>query len=432
MIFLFSGCKSLQWDFKEQGITIQRIGAEDVKISCSDSTKDISNILNQLIQNHAIKNIVFDNGTFSLGNTIFVKRSNITFQGSNKTKLKSIFKEKRNVNLFFINENPDSEEVIKNIHYKDLIFDADYFGFLVMVQFNKVSKFSVVDCEFYNGGKTTRDNTNLPSDWTDAIACSNKSSGLIQGNKVIGMTKVGIYISGGCGEVHVIGNYVDMKNCGVDRPGIGCLGNSVIENNVIKNCSGAGILAQTIEPTDALIRINYDVRPINIRIFKNLIEGCQNGIEFNHSPTYDLKIKNIQKLEPRLSASTIYGNTIINSSFCGVSISNRDEIEVRDNFIHNRPDLRLVCGVRIIGSNKIRVTRNIIENAQQNVFHIYKSNDIFIENNDKGQSSISALYEVELRNDENILNKFRYRGNNFSTVSFTNIDLKTREIHIEY
>ncbi|HCN38335.1 MAG TPA: right-handed parallel beta-helix repeat-containing protein [Saprospiraceae bacterium] len=430
-ITFFLGCKTTVIEEKHEGVSVQKVSNTEVKLIAKDSTKDISLLLNRLIDNAKIKKITFGDGTFNIAHTIFVQRSNITFQGSQRSVLKATVKQKEKFNLFFVNEDLRLGGYLCNVHYKNLIIDGNNFGFLGLLQFNRVENFSVKNCEFHNGGKTTKDNKNLPSEWTDGIACSNKSQGKIIGNKVIGMSKVGIYVAPGCNTVEVSGNIVDMRNLGVNRTGIQCLINGIIKDNVIKNCTGAGILGQTIEPTDNLINLGIDVRPYNIRINNNKIENCQIGIEFNHSVLYDDRIKNIQKLNPRLSVSSINDNTILNSSFCGISITNRDSIDIGRNNIYNDENIKLGTGIQILGSNYITVKNNVIENASQNIFFINNSKNILIENNSQRNSKIVSKYEIELRTEDNNIKNINYRKNVFKSMKFSNIDLIDKIINID-
>lgn len=424
LLLAMISCRGASQTVHGRGVRIEKINEHTVKIISKSRSTEISGILNKLIEDTAIHLIMFDDGVFKIEQPIFVKRSNIKFQGAGNTILKASFKSKPVFNVFFLNDNLDTETMLSNIHYANLIFDANNFGFLTLNQFNRVKNFSVVGCKFYKGGQTSIGNQNLPSDWTNAIACSNKSSGIIDHNEIVGMTKTGIYVSVGCNAVKVSNNFIDLQKIGIDRPGIQCLMNSVVENNDIRNCSGAGILAQTIEPTNQLLQLGIDVRPLNIRIKNNHIQNCSNGIEFNHNPDYDERITQLQKSNPRTSNSTIMNNTIINSSFCGIMISNRDSIEIKNNTIYNEPGNGLVSGITIIGSNRIYVHDNIIDNSVQNVFFINKSNDITIQENKAVTSKIIAKFEIELRNDDTSLKSLDYKMNSFKSHSISNIKIK--------
>jgi len=419
-VFFLSGCKTPGILYRSNNIELIEIKPSEVLLRSSASNVDITEILNKYLNDSSIKTFRISDGQFLISKHIRVARDSITILGSRKTVIKSSFPNLQQYNLMFLNESHDPSGTLNSIVYKSLIFDASNFGFLVINQFNRVKNIEVSNCQFLNGGNTFPDNSNNTSMWTNALACSNKCSGIISNNRVLNMTKTGIYIAGGNEQMIVADNYIDMNNNGFGRPGILALKNTIVYGNEISNCSGAGILLQSIEPTDLLVSLGIDVRPYNIKVFRNKINKCFTGIEFNHFPGYDTNISIRQGLDPRLSNSVIEDNVITNVVQTGIMIVNRKGIKIRNNNIRNEENNPSISGITILGSEDIEVTQNYIDNVYQNIFFIENVSKITISGNKANVSLISPIYELEMRSTDYTSQEIYYKSNSFKSTAFTN------------
>jgi hypothetical protein len=165
------------------------------------------------------------------------------------------------------------------------------------------TRVSITNSQWYNG-QTGPANT--------PISIFNCASALVEGNTII---------DSNCSAMNILsansiirGNYIDHVNHsnGIDlAEGLIYANDSIVENNIIKNCDGAGILAMGSR----------------IKILNNIICGCYQGIHLSAAI---------------LAKSRIYG------AWCVTSYENHENIQIHGNTIMDTKHMSSITGIAIM------------------------------------------------------------------------------------